>query len=116
MADIIMNGLDLARTPAQYPPPGVTPNLVDPYEKVWPARVLSVLFLVLAGAFLAARLFVKIRIVKRLQLEDCKYFQVNSPSLLTFIARLPGSWLGMWTQRKNAFRILTRMTDWIRHS
>ena len=97
MADLTMDGLDLARTPAQYPPPGVIPNLVDPYEYVWPARVLSILFLVLAGAFLAARLFVKLRIVKRMQLEDCKYYMVYRPWLLIIIARLPGSWLGMRT-------------------
>ena len=94
MGDVIMGGLDLTRTPAQYPPPGVTPNLVDPFENVWPARVLSISFLLLAGAFLAARLFVKLRIVRKMQLEDCKYCMVSCTLLLTFTSRLSCHWLG----------------------
>ena len=63
----------LEQFPSLPPPPGVVPNFVNPPETIWPARVLSGLFLLLAAIALAARLFVKLRIVGKMQLEDCKF-------------------------------------------
>ena len=59
-------------TPAGMPPPGVTPNLVDPpsmWHVILPTVVLALTFSI---SFVGIRLFTKIRILRKVSHEDCK--------------------------------------------
>ena len=55
------------------PPPGVTPTFEDPFSLRPYHNVATSLGMLLTGIFLIARLYTKIRIIKRLIWEDCEY-------------------------------------------
>jgi len=60
----------LDTTPAGAPPPGVIPNFVHPPSyRTEPIIVCSV-FIGIAVAFFAVRLYVKVRIVRAVAIED----------------------------------------------
>ena len=58
--------------PALAPPEGVVPNFVDPenlaYTSLW------IVLLVIATVFVWVRMYTKIRITKKANLEDCEYY------------------------------------------
>lgn len=66
--------IDIYTTPALKPPPGVTPNLVDPPESGYPDFIatasICMTFVILS---IAARTFVKVHIFKQVHLEDCEH-------------------------------------------
>lgn len=67
---ILPSGIDTNDTPALEPPKGVTSNLVNPYninQYVFVAVGLGLGISTLAVSF---RIFAKIKIIRRLQLED----------------------------------------------
>ena len=57
--------------PAMLPPAGIRSNFVDPYSEAYMARATGIAFLVLATTFVVARLFTKLRIIRKVDLEDC---------------------------------------------
>ena len=61
-----------ANLPALLPPNGVEPNFVDPYSDAYMARILGIALLVLATMAVAARIFTKLRIVRKVDPEDCE--------------------------------------------
>ena len=71
MAD--MSKLDPDITPSIKPPLGHTSNLVNPYSLQSWLVATSVICLVVLVLSIAARLFVKGYILKKIQLEDCVY-------------------------------------------
>ena len=70
MAD--MADLDPNTTPSWKPPPGQTSNLRNPYSLQSYLVATSAICLTLLVFSIAARLFVKGYILKKIQLEDCK--------------------------------------------
>lgn len=65
--------MDLANTPALQPPPGLTPNLVNPTSAFQQMLVaIYVTSLILTSIVVPLRLYTKIFIVKSWALEDCK--------------------------------------------
>lgn len=62
-----------ANTPALEPPPGVTPNFINPYS-LRPFQVATAsICLTTATLVVAARFFAKFATSKRLQLEECTF-------------------------------------------
>ena len=60
----------LANTPVEPPPPGETSNFVDPESKAGSVTAALVVVLALMTFVLGARLYGKIRIVKKMGLDD----------------------------------------------
>ncbi len=54
------------------PPPGVTPNFVDPYSIMSAALAVTIVFLVLTSATTAIRLYTKFYLIKTHGWEDCE--------------------------------------------
>jgi hypothetical protein len=57
---------------AMPPPPGVTPNLVDPAFNGQKIIIVGVAFPILMIPFLAARLYAKIFLIRKFHLDDCE--------------------------------------------
>ena len=57
--------------PAMPPPDGVASNFTDPCSEADVTLVVGATFLVLATIAVTARLFTKLRIVKKIDIEDC---------------------------------------------
>ena len=74
MATMQLTPEELANTPAQAPPPGVTPNFVNPETSApaWTAGLLVAVVLMLG--ILSARLYGKARVVKKLGWDDLAAF------------------------------------------
>jgi len=66
-----MVAVDLNR-PVAPPPPGVIPNFAHPPNEAALAYSASVAALVLSAFFVWFRVFVKLCIVKKVHIEDCK--------------------------------------------
>ena len=64
--------MDPDNTPALEPPPGVTPNFVDPYSDAPISSAITYLFFGIATVCLVLRLFARLKIMRQMQLEDCK--------------------------------------------
>ena len=67
-----MDSVNPDLTPALPPPEGVTPNFVNPYQDVNTERALCFVFLGFATVLLIARLFTRIKIMKKVGWEDCR--------------------------------------------
>ena len=64
VSDVSIGGLQ--------PPPGVTPNFVDPYSIMSAALVVIIVFLILTSATTAIRLYTKFCLIKTHGWEDCE--------------------------------------------
>ena len=79
MDDLSLN--TLASTPALEPPPGVSPNFINPYS-LGPFQVATASICVTSATIVvAARFVTKVATSKRLQLEECT-FDPQKPSTL----------------------------------
>ena len=81
------------------PPPGVTPNFVNPEYRSGGIVPISAVFTILSTVFLVLRLYTKIGIVHLFGLEDGMY---GTRCFVGFIADLPKwrlSWLGYASSR-----------------
>ena len=58
--------------PAQIPPPGVTPNFIDPVTRAPMALGLGLAILLIMWCFTLARMFSKAVIARSFNAEDCK--------------------------------------------
>ena len=63
--------VDFYTTPAGTPPPGVVPNLVNPFSLHTIGLVTHVLCLSVSTIALALPVFTKAHIMKQFQVEDC---------------------------------------------
>ena len=66
-------GVPLDRVPGLQPPPGVTPNFVNPENYQNTLIAALTIFLTIATIFTAAKLYTRAFIVKSIAWEDCKY-------------------------------------------
>ncbi len=66
--------IDLARIPAQPPPPGVRPNFVDPYTFAPAFIAISVVLMTLTTFFLCIRFYTRIAILRVFGVTDCRFF------------------------------------------
>ena len=64
--------------PAMKPPPGVTPNLVDPYNQGPTLIVVGSILISLMTVFVLARGYTKYRIFRKTSWDDCK----STPAIL----------------------------------
>lgn len=67
----------LLNSPALEAPPGESPNLIDPPNKLLQSRVDYVVCLVIATLVLISRLYTKVRVIKIVSAPDCKVFMSN---------------------------------------
>lgn len=65
--------MDLSKTPASPPPPGVTPNFVDPPGSEYEIYSVSLAMCATATVFLLARLYARGVVLKSLGLDDCRF-------------------------------------------
>lgn len=63
-------------TPGLDPPPGVTPNFVDPETRAPYAIIAHTIALSLATIFVAMRMYTKIWITRSPGWDDCEFFPV----------------------------------------
>lgn len=69
----------LLNGPAAAPPPNTVPNLENPHNENRLAIAVIATCLALATVFSVLRVFSRVFCVRKVRLEDCKYFDVNSP-------------------------------------
>lgn len=58
--------------PAGPPPPGETPNFIDPESIGYRLTIVAVVFAVVTGIFVTLRLFTAAFILRRWHVDDCK--------------------------------------------
>ena len=68
-----MDSLHLDELPALAPPPGVTPNFVDPPSTAASFAIGLAIMISVATLLFALRMFTRIYVMKQMQLEDCKH-------------------------------------------
>ncbi len=73
MAMSLPPGVPLDKVPGLQPPPGVSPNFVNPENYQNKIIASYTVFLTIATIFTAARLYTRAVIVKSIAWEDCKY-------------------------------------------
>ena len=66
--------IDIYTTPAGTPPPGVVPNLVNPYYLHTIDLTAHVICLSVSTIAVALRVFTKARVMKQFQVEDCNLY------------------------------------------
>ena len=66
---------DPATIPLAPPPPGVTPNFVDPPNRAWWIYVTTALCLFVTTLVVALRFYSKIFVVKQMAKDDCIVLQ-----------------------------------------
>ncbi len=62
--------VDLSRTPALAPPPGVTPNFDDPVTREHQVRAVTIFTIVVAGVFVTLRIYTGAVINRHLRWDD----------------------------------------------
>jgi len=62
------------------PPPGVTPNFVDPDYNGLQIIISGIIFSILAISFLVARMYAKYYLLKQFNYDDCKPFPLKLKS------------------------------------
>ena len=72
MAFNLPPGVDPATVPANVPPPGVTPNFVDPPNLETATTAMCVLMIILVTAAVALRLYSTVHVTRSTGLEDCR--------------------------------------------
>lgn len=70
--DSIPSGVPLSAIPVSPPPPGVTPNFIDPTSYANALIVVNVVFLVIMLITLTIRIFTKGMLLHSLGWDDCK--------------------------------------------
>jgi hypothetical protein len=66
-----MSGLGLM--PARMPPPGVVSNLIDPVSTGYQQTTCNILCLIFVTLFVGLRIYTRIRLVKCVGWDDCKF-------------------------------------------
>jgi hypothetical protein len=66
--------IDIYTTPGLEEPAGITSNLVNPYSTHRELVITSALCLSFALSAVLARIFTKIYVLKKMQIEDCRCF------------------------------------------
>ena len=66
-----MDMVDLSQIPALRPPPCVTPNFVDPPSRAPATYPLSYVFFAVNTIGVMARMYTKVFVIKKVNLEDC---------------------------------------------
>lgn len=69
---------DLSKIPAMKPPPGVTPNFINPPSIGNTIIVVNVVFLTLMLGFVILRIYTKGVLTRSLGWDDCK--QIDKPT------------------------------------
>ncbi len=64
---------DYTRVPAASPPPGLTANFVDPPTLACSVLEVSLSLSVTTTAFVAARIYAKACVVRKLGFDDCEF-------------------------------------------
>ena len=67
-----MSLFDPNKLPALQPPPGVTPNFINPHSAGAPVGAAIGIFAALATLGFISRIFTKLWIMKEVQVEDCR--------------------------------------------
>ena len=62
---------DPATIPLAPPPPGVTPNFTNPYNRTWEIHVTSAVCLTMTTLFVALRFYAKVFLIKQTTRDDC---------------------------------------------
>ena len=87
----VMSALDgltpeqLAQTPAGVPPPGVIPNLVNPYSESYILITVGGVLMVTMFLFVALRLYVKMRVQRKFTGDDCKWLSIHIRALIAVV-------------------------------
>ena len=68
------SSVDIYNTPAGLAPPGVTPNLVNPFYLRTVDLTTHTLCLAVSTIAVALRIFTKVYIMKQVRTEDCNAF------------------------------------------
>ena len=71
-SDNLPPGVPLEKVPGLKPPPGVTPNFVNPENYQSSILALQTICLVLATVFTALKIYTKLFLIKSLGSEDCE--------------------------------------------
>lgn len=61
------------QTPSLAPPPGITPNFIDPPSGAYIVVITTVIFLLLTTPLVCLRVFIRHWINRRLWWDDCKF-------------------------------------------
>jgi hypothetical protein len=64
---------DPGLTPARMPPPGVVSNLIDPVSTGYQQTTCNILCLIFVTLFVSMRIYTRIRLVKCVGWDDCKF-------------------------------------------
>jgi hypothetical protein len=67
---------------ASPPPPGVTPNFVNPESNGYQIIITGIVLLVLMLPFLGARLYAKYSLLRKIHYDDCKALSVFAFSVI----------------------------------
>jgi hypothetical protein len=59
--------------PARMPPPGVTSNFIDPVNTGYQQTICNVLCSIFVAIFVGMRIYTRIKLVKCVSWDDCKY-------------------------------------------
>ena len=77
-----MSLLDLSRIPALAPPPGVTPNFINPPSRAPETYPIGYTLFALTSVGVVARIYTKAVVMKKINLEDCtlptEYFKTTT--------------------------------------
>ncbi len=71
----------LAHIPAGVPPPGVIPNLVNPYSEGYILITVGTIMMGIMFVFVAMRLFVRLKIQRKFTPDDCEYLALMPTSV-----------------------------------
>ena len=74
--------VNIYNTPAEAPPPGVVPNLVNPFYQSTDFLVTYILCLAVSAIAAALRVFTKLYLMKQFRAEDCTLYFPCYPCLL----------------------------------
>ena len=66
--------VDIYTTPAGVPPPGVIPNLVNPFYLRTDYLVTHIICLAVSTIAVALRVFTKLYLMKQFRAEDCNLY------------------------------------------
>jgi hypothetical protein len=65
--------IDYSKIPLVPPPPGVTPNLIDPPSLAPTILITGIVFLILATSFFLVRAYSKLWISRNWGMDDCEF-------------------------------------------
>lgn len=71
--------LDYSQMPSLAPPPGITPNFIDPPTMAPTSRILTGLTLAIMYCFLTLRVYTRVWVTCNFGIEDCKFSPYTIP-------------------------------------